>query len=366
VSSDFKELNLDRTRLQESVQAFWNLQNCSECQYNERLPKKTRVEYIQDNCNVMVEFLFRTNGTTTIHTKLGKSQDKGSELAFYLKQNLVEDERRSVFITVKDIDQSTFDLLLEFLKELYEEDVDIAKAKPVLVSDNEIQMVVKATSQYNDSLSLTHYKTKNKLLIQGKPLYTYSQVCYFLSEFTNLNGFLAIVQKGEEDTSLISVDSDSIEGTLQSLLPNTYFHLGDGILKMLRTSYALKDLPISLEDYSSYVFPALRALEGVIKKMLFIRGHSEGRNGYAFGRIFWKDTLLGKYSVKPQFTEHFDDPEFCNALELCYNYYNQQRHGLFHAEEFTDASRFIETQELASQIIDEVVRLIDSNYKIVI
>jgi hypothetical protein len=366
VSADFKELNLDRARLQELVQEFWNLQNCTECQYNDSLPKKTRVEYIQDNCNVMVEFLFRTNGTTTIHTKLGKSQDKGSELAFYLKQNLVEDERRSVSITVKDIDQSTFDLLLEFLEESADEDVGIAKIKLSSFIEDEIQRAVKATSQYNDSLSLTHYRTKNKLLIQGKPLYTYYQVCYFLAEFTNLNGFLAIIQKVEEDPDLIAIDLNSLEEALRVLLPNAYSQIGEGILTMLRTSYALKDLPIPLPEYSCYVFPALRALEGVIKKMLVSKDYSVEQNGNSFGGIFGKNKLTGRYYVSNDFRLRLDDPDFCKALELCYNYYSQQRHQLFHAEEFTDASRFIETRESASQIIEKVVCIIDSAYKIVI
>jgi hypothetical protein len=363
VSSDFKELNLSQTRLRESVEEFWNLQDCTECKYHELSSRKTRVEYIQDNCDVMVDFLFRKNGTTTIQTKIGKSHDKGSQIALYLKQNLVEDDRKSVYITVKDIDGSTFELLLEFLQEA-NEDIDASTIRLSSASENEVQKAVRASSQYNDSLSLTHYRTKDKLLIQGKPLYTYYQVCYFLSEFTSLNGFLAIIQKGEPDTNLLTVDSNSIESTLQSLLPNAYSHLGDGILTMLRTSYTLKDLSIPLPDYSCYVFPALRALEGVIKKMLVSKGHSTEQHGNSFAGIFWKNRLTGKYSVRNDFSQN-DDREFCNALELCYNYYSQQRHELFHANEFTDASRFIDTQEVASQIIDKVAHIIDSAYKTV-
>ena len=79
-------------------------------------------------------------------------------------------------------------------------------------------------------------------MIQGKPLYGYEQVSYFLSKFTDLNGFLAIVYKGEESPNTVDVDESAVEAELKALLQNAYSSLGSGILTMLQTSCTLKDI----------------------------------------------------------------------------------------------------------------------------
>lgn len=363
MSSNFKELNLDRTRLKECVEEFWGINNSQGCAYCEQSDSRHRVKYIQDGCDVMVEFLFIKNGTTTIQTKIGKFHDKGEQLALYLKEKLVSDSRKSVVVSVKNINQDAFELLIEFLQELKNEDSDVAEISVAPNSEDKIKKSIKVTSRYNDSLTLTHYRTTNTLLIQGKPLYGYYQVSYFLAKFTDLNGFLQIVYKGEEKPNLTDVDENIIETELKALLPNAYSSLGEGILKMLRTSYTLKDISIPLPDYSCYVFPALRALEGVMRKLLFDEGYSIEANKNSFSGIFYKDSRMN-YFVDNDFKQRISNSNVCDALELCYNYFVQQRHTLFHANDFTDGSRFISTEAEATQIIEKVVKTIDTAYKI--
>lgn len=364
MSSDFKELNLDRTRLKSCVEEFWQLNNSQGCKYSQETSSCHRVQYSQDDCDVMVDFLFRKNGTTTIHTKTGKHPDKGEQLALYLKDKLVGDSRKSIVISIKNIDRDTFELLIEFLQQLKNEDSDVAEISVVLSSEDQVKKSVKATSKYSDSLTLTHYRTTNTLLVQGKPLYGYYQVSYFLADFTDLNGFLEIVYKGEENPDSINVDEAVVENNLRVLLPNAYTKLGEGILTMLRTSYILKDIEIPLPDYSCYVFPALRALEGVMRRLLFDTGYSiESDNSNSFRGIFYQDSS-GKFLVSNNFRNHIGNDKICNALEHCYDYFVQQRHTLFHANDFTDGSRFISTKQQATQIIETIIKKIDTVYKI--
>lgn len=365
MASDFKELNLDQTRLKECVEEFWKINNCQVCTYSPESNTRHRVKYSVDGDDVMVEFLFRQNGTTTIHTKIGKYFEKGEKLAIYIKDKLVEDDRKFIAVSVKSIKQEAFDLLIDFLKELKNDDSEVTEILVSLISEDATKKIIKATSKYNDSLTITHYKTTNKLLIQGKPLYGYYQISYFLAKFTDLNGFLEIVYKGEDAPNSINVDENFIEEELKSLLPNAYFELGDGILKMLRTSYTLKDISISLADYSCYVFPVLRALEGVMRRLLFNEvGYSiEVDNDNSFRGIFYKD-LNGNFVVNNNFKQTIGNNKVCDALELCYNYFIQQRHALFHTNDFTDSSVFIDTNEKANKIIEKVVKIIDKAYKI--
>ncbi|MBD2177980.1 type II toxin-antitoxin system RnlA family toxin [Pseudanabaena sp. FACHB-1998] len=363
MSSDFKELNLDRTRLKESLEKFCQINNIPSHQYSEVSKSTHRIKYQHEGCPVTVDFIFITNGTTTIHTKLGKYPDKGELLAVYLKNNLVNDDRKSVVVTVKNIDKVTFDTMIEFFQELKNEDLEITPISISHIPEDAIKKAIRLTSQYNDSLTITYFKTTNTLVIQGKPLYGYDQATYFLSQYTDLDGFVDIVSKGEEDANIPEINKDNVEAELKSLLPNAYTQLADGILKMLRTSWTLKDISLPLPDYSCYVFPSLRALEGVMRKLLFDAGYSiEGENNNSFGGIFYIDNRQNSYLVKPDFRNEIGNDKVCDALEVCYTYFKEQRHELFHMNDFSDASRFIPTQNQASQIIEKVIRIIDRAY----
>jgi RNase LS, bacterial toxin DBD domain/RNase LS, bacterial toxin N-terminal/RNase LS, bacterial toxin len=362
VSSDFKELNLVRTRLEESIRKFWEANNCQNCKYISDKPSPHRAEYIQDGDKVIVDFYLLKNGTTTITTTVGKNHEKGQQLALYLKDELVSDDRKSISVGIKNIEKDNFDLLIEFIQELKDDNTGRVTTSISVILENSTKKVVRVTSQHNDSLTLTHYLTTSRLQIQGKPLYIYDQVCYLLSEITDLNGFLAIVHKGEEITNTINVNADNIENTLKTLFPKAYSYLGDGILRMIRTSYVLKDLPIPLEDYSCYVFPSLRALEGVMRKLLFEKGCSIEENNNSFYGVFNYDRNKQACLVSNEFRQQINDSKTCAALECCYVYFKQQRNELFHANDFTDSSRIIPTQQQASQIIEKVVKIIEEAY----
>jgi RNase LS, bacterial toxin DBD domain/RNase LS, bacterial toxin N-terminal/RNase LS, bacterial toxin len=361
VSSDFKELNIAKNRLEEIIRKFWESNNCQQGKYSTVQPARHRAEYIQDGCQVTVDFHFINNGTTTIQSKIGKNHDKGEQLAIYLKDELVNDNRKSISVSTKNIEENNFDLLLEFLQEIKNE---VSGETTISVSknpENKVSRSVKAISQYKDSLTLTHYTTTNTLLIQGKPLYVYNQVCYFLADFTDLNGFLDIIYKGETVPNTIEIDRDNIENTLKNLLPIAYSNLGDGILGMIRTSYTLKDISIPLDDYSYCAFPSLRSLEGVMRRLLSDKEYYVEDHKNSFGEVFYKDLNARKYFVRDDLKHQLGN-KTCEALECCYGYFVEQRHELFHTSDFTDASRIIPTQEQASQIIEKVVRIIESAY----
>jgi RNase LS, bacterial toxin DBD domain/RNase LS, bacterial toxin N-terminal/RNase LS, bacterial toxin len=363
MSSDFKELNIDRTILKEKINTFWMMNNCQEGKYSEDKPSLHRVEYLQDGCKVMVDLYFVNNGTTTINTKVGKNQAKGEELAIYLRSELVADQRKSINLTVKNIDRDIFDLLVTFFREVESKDFNEAVVFISQHQEDQSRRIFKANSIYKDSLTLTHFQTNNTLLIQGKPLYLYNQACYFLSDYTDLKGFFDIVSKGEELPNTIDVDKQVIENNLKSLMPNAYSRVGIGILKMIQTSYTLKDISIPLDDYSCYVFPVLRALEGVIRKILLEEcEYSTQDNNNSFSKVFYFNSQQSYYFIHDDFKQQINDIKICGRLEPCYNYFSEQRHSLFHANDATDTSRFIATKEDAGRIIEKVIKTIEKAY----
>ncbi len=56
--SDFKELNLDRTRLQNCIDEFLSINNAQGGKYSKEAGSRHRVKYTQEGCDIMVDLLF--------------------------------------------------------------------------------------------------------------------------------------------------------------------------------------------------------------------------------------------------------------------------------------------------------------------
>ncbi|MCX5982515.1 MAG: type II toxin-antitoxin system RnlA family toxin [Nostocales cyanobacterium LacPavin_0920_SED1_MAG_38_18] len=365
--SSFKDLNLDRKRIKDCIAKYCadnNTQIDSYSPVGVNNKSHYRVTYKHEDAEVKVDFYFNANGTTTISTKIGKHHEKGELLANFIKDNILTDLNANVTVNTKNIQEEIFRLLLSFLEELIDGD---DKAKEFLLEKNDnnsIQERFKVTSlKYQDSLNLTYYKNTKSLLIQGKPLYSYSQVSYFLSAFLDHNGFMEIAYKGSETPNKVNIDTDAINKNLKSLLPHSHDQLDNVIIKMLTTSYTLKDIDIHLPDYSCYVFPALRAIEGVMKNILFQKGFTpENSNQYFYG-VFRKEG--NRYVVTEETKSLINDNNAFRALETCYTYYNRQRHELFHVNDFVESSKIIESKDTAYQMIEKIIKIIDDAYSII-
>ena len=244
---------------------------------------------------------------------MGNSQEKSLELAIYLKEKLVDDERKSVQVVVKKIDQTIFDLLLEYLNEQNSK-TEMSEFKIKEYQNDEKIIRVKVTSvKYSDSIDITHYRTNDTLMFQGKPLYTFCQISYFMAEFTDYNGFMEIAYKGITYES-IEINTDIVNEELKIRLSNSYELLGDTINKMLLSSFIFKGLIIELPEYSCFVFPALRALEGVINKTLSEYEIIVDNNVNSFKNIFYQKTD-GSFVLNSRFSDKIGFVNTNNSLE---------------------------------------------------
>ena len=130
-----------------------------------------------------------------------------------------------------------------------------------------------------------------------------------------------------------------------------------GIKRLIKQSIINMTHYIESEEYSMYVFPALRALEGHIKYLITEAGGTAGRQFSCFGMD--KTIIPNRYVV----TENFADRSKNRSIENCYNYYKSQRDTDFHFGDIlggVDNTRFIETKEEADEIIKNCITLINT------
>lgn len=130
--------------------------------------------------------------------------------------------------------------------------------------------------------------------------------------------------------------------------------LGEKGIRSIYGKTGAESIPVS-EDYSQYVFPALRALEGHIKYLLTVAGRTAKRNFDCFNLD--TSNTPPKYIVSAPLT----DATKKDSIENCYNYYKLQRDTIFHFGDIlgsVDNTRFITSKDKANEIINKCIELI--------
>ena len=199
-------------------------------------------------------------------------------------------------------------------------------------------------------ITVTLFKTgQQKLLLQGKNNYLFHIITATIIElFDNSQ-----VEKILGSAYRINIEKDVVSSAynpIENGLPNNY---PIGLKRLIKQSIINMTYYVESEEYTMYVFPALRALEGHIKYLITEAGGNPGRQ---FG-CFTKDGISGRYVV----TESFPDISKNGSIEKCYNYYKSQRDTIFHFGDIIgqiDNTRFIDTKETADEIIKECLSLI--------
>lgn len=220
--------------------------------------------------------------------------------------------------------------------------------------DNKADKAVYKFSLNSDSVTVTLFKShKQKLLVQGKNTYLFQVIVTTIVELDDSSKVEQILGNAYR----ISIKSDDIDNTYRPVevgLPSTY---PSGNKRLIKQAIINLKYFIASEDYSQYVFPALKALEGHIKYLITEAGGTPGRQFSCFDLD--KTVAPPRYIVTANLTDRSKNP----YIENCYNYYKSQRDTMFHFGDIigqVDNTRFINTKEEADEIIKTCIDLIST------
>lgn len=274
-----------------------------------------------------------------------KYNDKADELAQKAltdrKKLLVKGENWFTLPYFKDSElQAVIDLLCE-------ENSD-TQIEPV---DTDLKTIYKLTL-YKNKLTITLFKSGNsKLLVQGANSLLLQMVISFVSELLGVDKVEPILR----DTYNISIDTRKITECFSDLCPVLPPDYPENIKRLIKQSIINLQYYIKSEEYSQYVFPALRALEGHMKYIF-------SKSGIAVTKtfdMFEKNSTTNRYELKS--TCAITEVNIKNKLVKYYSYYHANRHTIFHFGEImgsTDSTRMIETKEEADEIIKQCIQYI--------
>ncbi|GGK36593.1 mRNA endoribonuclease LsoA [Caldalkalibacillus thermarum] len=350
-SGIFKKLNMDRTKIDEWIRGFCSA-NFEEYEYNGIAHVNNnlyRCEFVGDGKVITVDFYFNQDGTTTINPGVGKHKDISMAVALYIRERLGNlADMRNFSYAVPRMKKENVDLLIEYLNEH-------DKIKLIGQDVTNTYTLYRFQSSLGDRITLKYY-TNQTLQVQGKPLFLYQEITCFLAEFYPFDQLI----DAQAEYFHIPVRKEEIKDELDLTLKYSKDFLGDTLIKMLTPSLVFKQIDIELDEYTSFVFPVLRVLEGYIKRLFLSRDYRLPKRG--FENVFSCPFGI-RYELRDEVREKINCKATCHAIERAYNYYHEHRHGLFHVEQIPEASRRIEDKREAVRIINKTLEIIEETYR---
>lgn len=338
-----KGLKLNRNKLHEHI----NTELSKEYQIQEeRKPKNLTIfKFVATGIpNALLNVYENTDGTTTLHYKVGANQDLSKKIAERLVTICEIKTFKSNSFYIKSIRDEDFDILLSFLTE---NGNTIENDK----TEQTRKRIVKIKGKQGDMITVTKH-INNSFQVQGKPMLLFNEIIELLSELMPFKDVIE-QQLSFYETNLTTAD---ILGELENKLPSTHDLIEDKIKVILTPSLALAKIGVELDDYSAFAFPALRALEGVMKQIFKNKGVVIPKEG--FGEYITKNG--NNYIFTDKCKETITDSNVENKICKMYKYYNIHRHALFHVDGLVVTTKIISKQE-SDDIIAKILDIIEDS-----
>ncbi|KAF5057979.1 RNase LS, bacterial toxin [anaerobic digester metagenome] len=268
--------------------------------------------------------------------------DKVDSLA---KSAIADNKRMAIkgdsWIVINNVNENEIDTVLELIKEEHGE-VSIAK------EEKPNSKIFRLTLKKKKVVITTYKGGTKKLLIQGTPdSLLFQIVLAYFNELLELNADQVFASAYRT-----SIDRSKIDGEVQTICPLYPADYPAGIKRLIRQSVINLEYFIESEDYTQYAFPALKALEGHTKYLLKKSGiHLDPKEPFG---CFIKQN--GKYDLNPI---HGVTEQSKAQITECYNFFNQQRHSLFHFGDVeADTTRYISHKNEVDIIIKKCLEMI--------
>ena len=301
----------------------------------------------QEEAKLNVYFL--NDGGTTFSCTNGKNTPLSEQVATHVKKLCEVSEVTTKALYIKKMDTDEYNILCDFLKE---RNCTIASHKNLSHGEQ-----FKITEPYGGHLLFNRY-TNGSFQVQGNNAILKSWVIEGLTELLPYKDVIGMQLASME----VEITTDQAISGLKQRLPMSYAYLGETLVAIISPSIALSTIEIELSDYTSFVFPALRGLEGYIKKLFKDRGVNVTNEG--FGSFI--SGTNGKSILNESTKKDINSPKHVKAIEESYNYFKGQRHGLFHVDGVIETTRVIESKKEAEDILNDIFNIIEQTYVTVI
>jgi hypothetical protein len=339
----FKNLALDREMIDPAIKSYDKMLSVSEVATSEG---QLRYEaYFHGQPKALVIIYLNRNGKTTILATSGTNPELSTRIATHIIEQSQIAVASSDTLRIKPLSKDNFELMLEYLRDECGAKISVDKA---ITGGRQCEI----TGIQGDSVKVSHY-TNGTFMVQGCPVMLHSQIIEFLSEILDLHKLV------DSQLTLVktNITSAAALSSLEAHIPNAYGYIENKLKAIISPALALKTLDLELTDYTVMAFPVLKGLEGFIKQLFFSKGIVIGRDGFSPYL-----QLSSHNTVNDDTRSELNCDKTCTAINQCYSYYKNNRHGLFHTDGILKNTRLIKDRTTAESIVTDVLSLIESSY----
>lgn len=356
-----KGLHLSKTMVEDIMEEFGNIVN-----QEQKNPSNNRIRYYieKEGKAFYIDIFFRKDCTLTVFPMpSGDNKELSEELVHIIKSNDNYQGVTSGTFTCS-CDFKRFLALKNYLSQL--EGVTKIKDEDKGPNGHVIQFI----SEIGDKITLTFYQSTGKILYQGHLMNLYLEVKSFMSPLagnieTEIIDARGIVKKDK---------NKEIDKYINTYVPTAYNGFNDTIQGFIRDTFRMIITNDEFSEYSSWTFPILKVLEYRIKQMLgFKEIYLDDKKGFQYRNLEyrknmnpkhkWKYIFLKKdihYTLDRKLSGKFSQDEADCLLE-CYNFFNRNRHTLFHTKQEILGTRVLKTKEEAKMIIFDTCNLLENS-----
>lgn len=318
--------------------------------------QQTRYSLEKNGSEFYIDVFFRIDNTITV-TPLPKGNSP--ELATEL-HGLIRDG-----VEYKNVVSGTFSTLLPSDK--FTELTDYMESLPGLKYTKEDKgqngLILKYSTDFGDSVTLTYYNSTQKLFYQGLLMNLYVVIKTFLATYTGNVISTKISDSGNESSD------DKVTKHINENLPRGFSLLDPLMANFITDSFTLVVASPPLRDYAAWAMPTIRVLEHRIKQLCLDNN------------VYLSDKQGFKYYVNPGVSNETDyvfnsnhrntfintnlqsnfDSDTIDILVRCYHYLKANRHEMFHTTQIVEGTKLVSTPEEAYAIISGSCKLIEES-----
>jgi len=336
----FKKLIIPKK--DEIVRAVSEMPDVKACSDLRQIGNQHRLEVTPVEGNISyVDFYFNKGGDVTIQPKVGPNPEFSAKVAQHVKDTLCcSAEALKKTASLPNFKEEDCATLIQFLRE--------ELGLTVAMSTHPLHLSYTLSSDRDGKVTLNYYSSTKKLVVQGAACSLKFQVNNAIAEICpEVSDALILWMTDAYDVKMTKED---VERELSSLLPISFSHIQGKLIEILKPGivYLRMSLPKGVNDYSSFVYPGFRALEGALK-IVFQKQNpaTEFRCEPLSGRF---DERGGRYILNGQYGPAFSDVTLVSAINEAYTFFKNNRHSVFHVDDSIETSRLIETKEKADEL----------------
>ncbi len=360
IREGFKKLyNLKREKLSDSIRKFYVFKesNCEVTDIQVLGGTRRRVHISERNgIKFHMDFHYLVNGTTSIDKSSGGQSEVKDQIAEFILADpdcaVGDVNSGSKYYVAEGIDHSDFEGIMDILcdSQFYKDHSKSAKT---------VFELYQFTGHYGESLTIHYYLTKNKVLIQGRPLLLFTEAMSLIAELIELENIPHFFNENYK----ITISKKDVEQQFDLYFPYSHDKHPTKLKRVLHQAVYNLQIQGDMFAYTYLVFPALKSLEGHLKYTLNHYSITLEDNRF---NMFKFDETRKRYYLKAGYHSNIGDPTKIIYFENAYNFFNRNRHSLFHWADPNlpiDDTRDLENLGEVKVLITDTFNIIDEYYK---